>query len=155
MFKVLIANGLTDTLPLKADQVAAKLANLQAPNAYIDSLIDGAPVGIDSADGCAIVTEGTGTSIGLIVNGSLANAAANYHGLANKQITYVCGPALVETDVVKGGIAYNPGDKLYAGIGADKGVLTKDGTGNTDRILGIVKRGRTSGSTAPLTVIML
>lgn len=158
MLKVLIAHAFTDTLPLKADQVALKLANLSAPNAYIDALaIEGAPVSIDSTDGCAIISSGvinTDVCIGLIVNGSLANAAANYHSLANKQITYVAGPALVETDNVLAGVQYNPGDRLYPGVTGNKGLLVKDSTGVTDRALGIVKRGRVSGSSAPLTVLL-
>lgn len=149
----------TDTLPLKAAEVAAKLANLSAANTYIDGLANGGtPVTIDATDGTAAVADGvianTLRYVGLIVNGSLANAQANYHSLANKQITYVKGPALIETDQVVTGVAYAPQDLIYVGTGANKGKLTKDSTGITEAPIGVVKLGRASGSTDLIQIIL-
>jgi hypothetical protein len=146
----------TGTLPLNVAQVTAQLAALNLPNTYLDALQQGVPVGVDTNGEAKVADGGTaGDWIGLIVTGAKDNVGiGSPYCLANKQITYITGPAEVETDVVVGGVAYNPGDLLYAGTTGNLGLLTK--TAPTDTVpRAKVLIGRASGATTTLVILLL
>lgn len=148
VLKLRHAFAYTTMVALKAAEVAAKLANLSAPNTYIDALQQGVPVGID-AEGNAVVADGAtpGSVLGLCVTGAMDNQMANLGQLANKQITIVRGPTLIETDNLVAAVEYIPGDKLYAGTGANLGKLTKTQPSNGERALAVITQGRAAAGT--------
>lgn len=155
-FKLRRPLNFSATLPLKTAEVASKLANMSGPNVYLDAIVAGVPLAVDT-NGDAVLADGSipGNYIGFAVNGAMDNANANPGSLANKQITYTAGVTEVETDVVVGGVQYNPGDLLYCGTTTNKGLLTKTAPGTPDAAVAVVLKGRLSASTDLLWVKVL
>lgn len=150
MLKTRRAYAFTGTLPLDAAECAAQLADMGQPNTYLDALVQGAAVGLDS-DGEAVIATTTADYMGLIVTGAKENAMANPYCLANRQITYVAAPAEVETDFVATAVEYLPGDLLTPGAG---GRLQKVAL-ETDAHVAKVLFGRTAGSVAPIILLLV
>lgn len=94
---------------------------------YIQGLEEGRLVTIDS-DGYVALADGLYSNglhpIGFLLNDAAGPSWENTPGLASKKAAVIVGNCVVITDQIDTTLTFTPGQPLYCGTGAKKGLVT-------------------------------
>ena len=141
MLKIKAVYGGTDNgFTLDPSKLTGDIAK-DANSDYVKSLVGGKLACIGS-DGFIKLAESSDVVEGFIVNDASGYFMENTPALASGIVTVLCGGGVVLSDqVVEDDI--KSGDKLYAGTGDNKGLLTKSGAEGA-AVIGVARTGNNS-----------
>ena len=139
MLKIL-HGSYNQNLPLKEDTLTGDIA-VDSLDAYVLSLKGGKVATIDTSGDVALMdgADLTMPFAGFIVNDAAGYGYENKPALASKKVPVSSGNQVAITDQLADGITFAPADFLYAGTGADIGLVTNVEPAVGAAIIGVAK----------------